>query len=579
MCGIGGFIGTDQRLGEHTLALFCEKLAHRGPNGKGQFLENSVGLAHTRLSIQDVSAASNQPFYSSSGRFVAVFNGEIYNFKELAREFQHLKTSSDTEVLVALFEKYGIACLQSLRGMFAIAIYDRQDRIVWLIRDRLGIKPLYYYVGKDFIAFASELKALTAIQEIHGALTLDYEAQNHYFHLGFVPEPHSIYREIKKFPSAHFARIDASLQVVPTRYWALDYTENPKISYGEAKEQIHHLLISSVKEHLISDVPLGLFLSGGTDSSLLAAIAQTYSGQPIKTFSIGFKDSSHNEAPFAKKIAQFLKTDHTEYMLGENEVLEIMEEVLDTYDEPFADSSAIPTLIISKLASQKVKVALSGEGGDELFHGYGTYLWSERLSKKIVVENKRLLHIIAGKIPGIKAQKARKMLSKVPNPLLPSHIFSLEHDFFTAREVYEMPNQKFFYHGYVLDDPTKNLTKLQNIFDFEVALKDNLLVKVDRAGMRFGLETRVPFLDHRLVEWVVRLHDSYKSAGQTQKILLKEILYDYIPASYFNRPKWGFGVDFKTIFLRTGYSYNKKFSPNQHYLWMIWENFLTKRVE
>ena len=573
MCGIAGFICQNGTLGEKELAQFRSQLGHRGPNGSGQFLENGVGFAHTRLSIQDVSEASNQPFFSSSGRYVTIFNGEIYNFKELSREFNHLKTSSDTEVLLALFEKYGISCLQQLRGMFALAIYDREEKKVWLIRDRLGIKPLYYFANEHFIAFASELKALTCIAPIQHQLTLDYEAKNHYFHLGFVPEPFSIYSEIKKFPAAHFACIDLSLKFKPQNYWKIEYQENPSISYSEAKITVNNLLISSVKEHLISDVPLGLFLSGGTDSSLLAAVAQKHSQQPIKTFSIGFKNSPHNEAPFAKKIAEYLKTDHTEYMLGDEEALEIMEDILSTYDEPFADSSAIPTLLISKLASQKVKVALSGEGGDELFYGYGTYLWSKRLSQPYLVKHKNAFRTFSRLIPGKKGTKAIQMLEDLPNSLLSSHIFSIEHDFFPAKEVYQMPYQKLFYHGFLLDHPRLDLTKLQNIFDFEVALKDNLLVKVDRAGMRFGLETRVPFLDHRLVEYVVQLHDSYKSQGTSQKILLKDILHDYIPSSFFNRPKWGFGLDLKNILSKKGIPSNDHLSANRKYSLLLWERF------
>jgi asparagine synthase (glutamine-hydrolysing) len=577
MCGIAGFIRLDSHFGEQELSRFCQTLAHRGPNGHGLFLEEGLGLAHTRLSIQDTSEASNQPFYSTTGRFVTIFNGEIYNFKELAGECGALRTSSDTEVLVALFEKYGISCLAKLRGMFAFAMYDRQEKKLWLVRDRLGIKPLYYISTPQYFAFASELKALTGVSHIRTQLTLDHEAQNHYFHLGFVPEPHSVYSEIKKFPSAHFACVDLSLKFQPQRYWELDYKENPTISYSTAKDTVHSLLVSSVKEHLISDVPLGLFLSGGTDSSLLAAIAQKHSPQPIKTFSIGFKNSVHNEAPYAKKIAQYLKTDHTEYMLGEEETLEIMEDILSTYDEPFADSSAIPTLLISKLASQKVKVALSGEGGDELFYGYGTYLWSKRLSQPFLLKHKKLLRYAAYLIPGKRGKKAVDMLADLPPSFLSSHIFSLEHDFFPAEEVYQMPYQKLFYHGHLLDYPFQDPTKLQNIFDFEIALKDNLLVKVDRAGMRYGLETRVPFLDHRLVEYAVKLPDAFKSSGLEQKILLKDILQEYIPASFFNRPKWGFGVDLEKILRRKGLPSSKKIGPTKQYTLLLWEKFRNEK--
>lgn len=577
MCGIAGFISHDTSFAEPDLSVFCASLAHRGPNGKGTFYENRAGFAHTRLSIQDVSKASNQPFLSANGRYVAIFNGEIYNFKELAKEFDFLKTSSDTEVLVEMFARYGIACLSQLRGMFAFAIYDRAERKTWIARDRLGIKPLYVFRSKNTFAFASELKALTSHSFIRNQLSLDEEAQNHFLHLGFVSEPHSIYKEIKKFASGHWGCVASdTLDFEAHSYWQLDYTQDLSISYKEAKEQTNQFLVDSVKEHLISDVPIGLFLSGGTDSSLLAAIAQKHSSQPLKTFSIGFKNSVHNEAPYAKKIAEHLKTDHTEYTLVEEEALEIMEDILVTYDEPFADSSAIPTLLISKLASQKVKVALSGEGGDELFYGYGTYLWAERLSYPFVQSNKKSLQLISQFIPGSKGQKAYNMLQNIPNEFLPAHVFSQEHGFFSAKEIYGRPFQKLCYYGQLLNAPFRDLVTHQNRFDFQVALKDNLLTKIDRAGMRYGLETRVPFLDHRLVEWVVKLDKSYKSKGLQQKILLKDILCDYLPVHYFNRPKWGFGIELGELLNKKGIFCDQDMPSNKKYALYLLKRFIDK---
>jgi asparagine synthase (glutamine-hydrolysing) len=556
MCGIAGFICFDGSLGEQDLHVLNNIQAHRGPNGQGVFHENGFGLAHTRLSIQDLSEHSSQPFFSHCKRYVASFNGEIYNFKELAKEVEPLHTSSDTEVLVELFAKDGISFLDKIRGMFALAIYDRQERKLWLIRDRLGIKPLYYYFKNGVFAFASELKAIKGLAPIGQNLSIDYEAQNHFLHVGFVPEPYSIYQEIRKFPSAHWACLSEATTPNPVRYWQINYEQNSRLSYHEAKEEIQRLIVSSVKEHLISDTPVGLFLSGGTDSSLLAAIAQRHLSAPVKTFSIGFKGSKHNEAPYAKRIAEYLKTDHTEYILDKEEALEIMSEVTKTYDEPFADSSAIPTMLISKLASQSVKVALSGEGADELFLGYGTYTWASRLQQPLVSKHKKTLRRLAQLFPTQKGQKAFSMLAPIPKTFLAAHIFSQEHGFFSPKEVYDMPLQKLCYHGLGQTKLSNDLITNQNIFDFEVALKDNLLVKLDRASMRYGLEARVPFLDHRLVELAVSLPTSFKTNHGEQKVILKDILFDYLPKVFFDRPKWGFGLELST--LSRGKDFNEK---------------------
>ncbi|MGD0711605.1 MAG: asparagine synthase (glutamine-hydrolyzing), partial [Bacteroidales bacterium] len=391
MCGICGYYSTNNKFSEEDLIKMSSAIAHRGPDAEGFFHSEIAGLGHRRLSIIDLSVSANQPMHSHNNRYVMVFNGEVYNFKEIENDLRktihdlRLKTSSDSEVILEAFALWGPEFVNRLNGMFAIAIYDKEEKTFYFFRDRIGIKPLYYYRDGQNFAFASELKALKKIGFVNNNISVNYLAINEYLHLGYIPEPHSIYDKIYKFPSGSWAKLNSKGFEIK-KYWNIDDKISDKLitDENEAKEKLKELLISSVKYRMISDVPFGTFLSGGIDSSLVTAIAQSLSTEPVKTFNIRFEDSKYDESPFARAVSEYLGTSHHEYTVTEKDGIELIPELMNIYDEPFADSSAIPTLLVSKMAKQHVSMTLSGDGGDELFMGYGAYNWAERLNKPFI---------------------------------------------------------------------------------------------------------------------------------------------------------------------------------------------------
>lgn len=545
MCGIAGVFPKNGKDFNKEIVKMTKSLAHRGPDAFGHFSDNHCFLGHRRLSVLDTSDEANQPFYSNCDRYVIVFNGEIYNFKELALKHNlNTHTSSDTEVILELFIKKGPKFVSDLNGMFAIAIYDRQTKSLFISRDRIGIKPIYYTNNDLYFAFASELKALKAM--LTNKLKLDKSCIANFLHLGYIPEHQSIYENVRKFPSGCNALIDINKTKI-YRYWdpASHFSESTIIDERIAKKTLKDLLASSVRYQMISDVPLGTFLSGGTDSSLVTALAQAESATPIKTFSIGFKENKFNESVYAKNIAKHLKTDHHEYILSESQALESVTEIINMYDEPFADSSSIPTQLISKMAKKEVTVALSGDGGDELFLGYGMYNWANRLSNP-------LLHSLRKPISYILSQgrnrekRVSKLFDYKDKARLKSHIFSQEQYFFTQSEIEEILVTKTDIS--LPDNEVTNLVRKlfpdesQAFFDLKNYLKDDLLVKVDRASMAHSLEVRVPLLDHRIIEYSCNIDRSMKTKGNISKYLLKEILYEYVPKNLLDRPKWGFAI-------------------------------------
>lgn len=544
MCGISGFYSTGSFFGQDDLNSMNQSLRHRGPDAGGSFFESPAGLAHRRLSIIDLSVSANQPMHSQSGRYVMVFNGEIYNFKELASRFGiEQKTTSDSEVILELFEKKGPGFVSLLNGMFAIAIYDKQNREMWLFRDRLGIKPIFTFDdGKNF-AFASELKALYALPAIKKQTDIQSEAVSLFLHLGYIPEPYTIYRNISKFPSGCYMHIGKDGKTLH-RYW--DSTkcaqQNFGGSYAEARQTYHELLKSSVKYRLISDVAYGTFLSGGIDSSLVTAIASKTDTKPLKTFTIGFHENRMNEAGYAKKIAQYLGTDHHEFFVSYKEVREIIPEMQNFFDEPFADSSAVPTYLVSKLARQHVTMTLSGDGGDELFMGYGAYTWANRLSNPLVKAFRLPLSFLLSHHTN-RSKRAAMLFNYQNEAHLKSHIFSQEQYLFSETEIIALTGKT----SPVFDTINQGVTRLspageQALFDLQYYLKDDLLVKVDRTSMASSLETRVPLLDYRLVEFALSLPDDFKIKNGVAKYLLKDLLNDYIPKELFERPKQGFAI-------------------------------------
>lgn len=552
MCGISGIYSINNKFSKEELELMTLSLAHRGPDAAGTFYNNISGLGHRRLSIIDLSASANQPMYSHCKRYVMVYNGEIYNFKEIAKELQNqfadikFNTTSDSEVILESFIRWGIDFVQKLNGMFAIAIVDTSENILYLFRDRIGIKPIYYYWDGENFAFASELKALLKCSLIKNNISINKTAINEYLYLGYIPEPNSIYNNINKFPSASYAILKGK-DLKINYYWKLTdkITSDVLDNECEAKKRLKELIISSVRYRLISDVPFGTFLSGGIDSSLVTAVAQSISYEPVNTFSIGFKESKYNEAGFAKNIAEHLKTNHHEFIVSEKDAIELIPSIPLVYDEPFADSSSIPTMLISQLARKYVTMTLSGDGGDELFMGYGSYKWAKRLSNPFI----HLLRNPASSILSMgnnKCKRASKLFEYDNKDTLRSHIFSQEQYFFMQKEIKNLLNPDW-YNEFSLNETISANRKLnpveqQSFFDINYYLKDDLLVKVDRASMKHSLETRVPILDYRIVEFALNLSYDLKVNGNVQKYLLKEVLYDYIPESFFKRPKWGFAL-------------------------------------
>ena len=558
MCGVAGYISLTNTIKPDDLKKAAPLIAHRGPDAEGFYFteDNKVGLAHRRLSIIDLSASANQPMFSANGRYCIVYNGEVYNFNELKGQLKDkgssLKTTSDTEIILELFIQEGPACFAKMNGMFALAIYDTKEKIITLSRDHVGIKPLFYYQDEATFIFASELKVIKYL--LSDKLAINKKAIPHFLHLGFIPQPLTIYNDTYKFPSGHYVQIDTEVKTFSNitqkiqSFWKLENTiASTKIdTEASAKQQLKGLLFDSVEKQLISDVPIGTFLSGGVDSSLVTAIASNISqNKKIKTFSISIDTGKFNESVYAKQVADHLQTEHYEFHVKEKEVVELVDKLLPTYDEPFADSSAFPTMIVSRLARQHVTVALSGDGGDELFHGYGMYNWAKRLDNPLIDIIKEPL-FLASKIMSSRYKRMGHMLAYQNKKHLTSHIFSQEQYFFTERELQSLLVSPHFNFGALNNLPAtaRNLStaEKQSFWDFNNYLKDDLLVKVDRATMQYSLEARVPLLDYRLVEFAYNLDDKLKINNGAMKYLLKEVLYDYVPKEIFNRPKQGFSI-------------------------------------
>ncbi len=552
MCGITGIVDFKGVSGQ-TVGRAMELMAHRGPDAQGVFYGEHCILGHLRLSILDLSESANQPMYSHCGRYIMVYNGEIFNFREITDEIKlanpafHAKTNSDSEIILEAFALWGKDFVQRLNGMFAIAIWDKHLECLSLLRDRVGIKPLYYYLHKGVLAFSSELKGLAGNNSIKETLSIDPVAINQFLHLGFIPAPASIYKEIKKLPPGFMGTFSRS-GLTTEQYWdiRLKINEKPLDDVVRAKEELKALIESSVRYRMISDVPLGTFLSGGIDSSLVTAVAQSVHSEPVNTFNIGFWEKGFDESAYASAVANYLGTRHHNFQVTEKDALEWMPRLNDIYDEPFADSSAIPTLLVSRMARQQVTVTLSGDGGDELFMGYGAYKWAERLQSPWIKAMGGFLAFLVEHGPG-KYRRAAPLFNKIDPELLKSHIFSQEQYLFSRKLAHQALNRNY-HDGFSLDENFSTLSRKltaseqQAMFDFLYYLPDDLLVKVDRASMFFALETRVPLLDYRIVEWAMNLSPKLKMQHGDSKWLLKQILFDYVPASYFNRPKRGFAI-------------------------------------
>jgi len=543
MCGITGFVSPS--LNKDHLVNMTNSLAHRGPDADGFYHNESthVGLGHRRLSILDLSSAANQPMTSHCKRYVMVYNGEVYNYKNLSKEIGiTFHTNSDSEIILEAFVKWGPEFVNKLNGMFSIAIYDLEKNKLFLFRDRIGIKPLYYYLNNDELVFASELKAITGIKK---ELTINFQAVSNYFHYGYIPKKDTIYNDVYKLSSGYYGEyFNGNFEI--KKYWEIDslISSQTNNDFETAKKTLDQLLTDSIDKRLVSDVPIGTFLSGGTDSSAVTSIAAKISETQINTFSIGFKEAKYNESEKAKEIAKHLKTNHHEFIVAEQDIFSELDHILDNFDEPFADSSCFPTYLVSKLARKHVTVCLSGDGGDELFMGYGSYNWAKRMSNPILWNLRKPISKILKSTNDNRKKRAADVFNSPLRGKM-EHLFSQEQYLFSAQEINELllncPTVNY-------DDPIKSNRVLspeekQSFFDIKNYLKDDLLVKVDRMSMLSSLEVRVPILDHRIVEFALNLDQSLKmSKTGVQKHLLKEVLYDNVSKELLNHPKWGFSI-------------------------------------
>lgn len=547
MCGIAGYYSIDNVFNSSELDAVGKSITSRGPEYQGMFSDDRAGLVHRRLKIIDLSDESNQPMFSDDRRYVIAYNGEVYNYDEIRRCLRgEMRTKSDTEVVLKSLIEYGLEAIADFNGMYAIALYDTVEKKLLLIRDRMGVKPLYYYWDGHNLAFASEIKALLQFSFINKNKTVNYSALNQFLHLGYSGVEETIYTSIYKLPAGSFMEVtEAGLHI--DTYWTTQdsVTKETVDELYSAKEILRDLVEQSVRYRLRSDVPYGTFLSGGIDSSLVTAVAQRNLSTRLKTFTIGFAESKFDERSHAKEIADYLGTDHTELVVTERDALSIVPKILDIYDEPFADSSAIPTMMVSQLAKSQTTMVLSGDGGDELFMGYGAYTWAQRLQNPLLQTFRKPISMILG-CGSSWSKRVGKVINYPNKEQLPSHIFSQEQYLFSRKEIASVLSQDYV-HDFSLSqyntvDRELSPAENQALFDMNYYLREDLLVKVDRASMHHSLEVRVPLLDYTIVEFALNLNENLKLRNGVQKYLLKQVLYDYVPAHLFARPKWGFSI-------------------------------------
>lgn len=583
MCGIAGFwtfpAAMNGELGGQTLKRMASAIRHRGPDEDGywQDVDSGVGLAHRRLSILDLSPAGSQPMQSRSSRYVIVYNGEIYNHVDLRRQLENEGRTdpwhghSDTETLLAAIEAWGLErALQAACGMFAFAVWDKKNKVLFLARDRVGEKPLFYGRSGATLLFASELKSICTFPGFDRKVDLDAAAL--FLRYSYVPAPLSIFENIAKLMPGQIARFDRADQAPTlTSYWTLAETisgtasaRKTEISLASVADAIENTLTQVVSSQMISDVPIGAFLSGGIDSSLITALMQKVSNKPVKTFSIGFEDARFDEARHAAAVAQHLGTEHQELILTERDILEVAPDISRIYDEPFADSSLLPTILLSRMTREHVTVALSGDGGDEMFAGYnrhvhGPKLWANiNRTPRFVRPVIGTLATLGQKALGLSPRLTSAALSKFNLPVtLPDKLAQFGDAFSTAGAPIEMYEQLLatgsrFYSPKIeaLKGRLSSAFSHSNLqmaeqfmaWDTLSYLPDDILTKVDRAAMASSLETRTPFLDHRTIEaaWATPLN--MKLGAHGSKTVLREVLYRHVPKDLIDRPKQGFAI-------------------------------------
>jgi asparagine synthase (glutamine-hydrolysing) len=584
MCGIAGFYNNDSKYSNEILSIarrMGDAISHRGPDNFDFWTDNSspLTLLHRRLAILDLSEAGNQPMHSPSNRYVISYNGEIYNHLDIRREidkdFSDVKwlSQSDTETIIIAIEVWGIKkSLQAISGMFAIAIWDKKLKTLHLARDRVGEKPLYYGWQNNVFLFASELKAIKAHPSFEGKI--DRNSINMLMQYGYIPAPYSVYKKIFKLEPGKLLSFNFQLQGKDgfesiEDYWSFqEVAKSARCNqfqggFKEAKIKLNELLIQSISSQMISDVPIGAFLSGGIDSSLIVSLMQACSDKPINTFTIGFSEDKYNEADFAKEIAKYLGTNHSEYYVSSSEALDVIPKLPHIYDEPFADSSQIPTYLVSKLAKSSVTVSLSGDAGDELFGGYNRHVYSYRWGNILRKTPKNFKLTVARLLDLCKPDYLNQLESRLSKKFISkTGINNLSNFFNKTSTALKLHESKGLYQSFITHWPKDSNIVLhsnsysENLFaddnfslmesmmmnDFMSYLHNDILVKVDRAAMGLSLETRVPFLNEDIIRFAWTLPNSMKVHNGKGKYILRSLLNEYIPKKYFDRPKQGFAV-------------------------------------
>ena len=579
MCGLSGYISR-RRITEEQLRAMNDTMVHRGPNDSGVEIYPykdgyNIGFAQRRLSILDLSPLGHQPMHSIDKRISVVFNGEIYNFLDLKKELSDypFKSTCDTEVIIAAYLKWGKDFVSHIHGMFAIALFDRETDTVYLVRDRIGKKPLYYWKDGENLVFASELKPIMMCPGFEGRIKKSVVAR--YLYQQYINAPDSIFEDVYKLEPGAILEFHLG-QINIWKYWDVRkaYEENSAnlvTDYNEAKSELKRLLKESVAKRMIADVPLGTFLSGGYDSSLITAIAQDLSDQPVKTFTIGFNEPRYNEAKFAAEVASHLGTDHTELYIDEKEMFDQVSSIAKFYDEPFADSSQIPSMLVSKLARQKVTVALSGDGGDEFFCGYNIYdnvLQAQKLDLlgglaygvgQIPLGSKKLIDKLPFRVRVVarNRDKETKVQFASDSYILSAHAFVDGIESFDKHMSFDEYNRIYLDESmgkrdsgiqlpckYPIESgyPQDNWQLRRMLLDMDTYLPGDILCKMDRASMKYSLENRCPIMDTSVMEYSYRIAHEFKYYNGDKKHILKDITYDYIPKELLDRPKVGFGV-------------------------------------
>ncbi|MCI0487864.1 MAG: asparagine synthase (glutamine-hydrolyzing) [Blastocatellia bacterium] len=561
MCGIAGAIRETAESLEQRILPMIEAQRHRGPDDWGVWDDGVCALGHRRLSIIDLSEAGRQPLSSEDGRIQITFNGEIYNFQSLRRELEELgygfRTRTDTEVIVRAYERWGTDSVKRLRGMFAFGIWDQRRRLLMLARDRVGKKPLFYTRLGDRFLFASELQGLLAAEHVPRRVNLS--AIDAYLSWGYIPAPLTAFEGIFKLPPAHYLTIELTPMGPVTRverYWSLDYTPKLRITEDEAAERLREKLTEAVRLRLISDVPLGAFLSGGIDSSIIVGLMAALSDAPVKTFSIGFEEAAYNELEHARRVAERFGTDHHEFVVRPD-ALAILPKLVRHYGEPYADSSAIPTFYVSQMTRAHVTVALNGDGGDESFAGYERYLGNRIAERLRSVPGSRLSAQAIGRIlpdsvdPKNRLRQAKRFLTAAARPVASRYGQWVGYFGREAKQNLYTDRFRASLDGHNPDEWMESLfSETQDLDPVEAAmavdvrsyLPYDLLVKVDITSMSNSLEARSPFLDHEVMEFAARLPVEFKLRGRQSKYLLKRAFSDLLPAENVSRRKMGFGV-------------------------------------